>query len=196
MRKSLTLFAACSRKYLSSQSFLRVNQTVLSHRGQNLVDDGASLGVNSRSADAEAMAATRPPTTCCPPITTFDAPQTADLPCAAAVGGTCAGRSNIRDYTFEWRDEPPPSASERYKTLCMLGPSTRRGTPHDIACANSRRSLVASSRGASSTAAATSDIEGSAGPHCERTLFAPVRGSGTGFRALGCCSSRDAPREE
>ena len=128
-----------SRKYLSSQSFLRINETVLSHRGQNLVDDGAGLGVNSRSARCRRDCRYSPAENLLSANHDVCAPQNSNLPYATAVCGACACRSNVRDYTFERRDEPPPSASERYKTLCTTGPNTRRGTPHDITCANRRR---------------------------------------------------------
>ena len=75
--------------------------------------------------DADAIAATRPPRTCCPPITTF-VPLKFRSPMRHPVCGACACRSNVRRYTFERRDEPPPSARERCRH-CALPAQTPVG---------------------------------------------------------------------
>jgi hypothetical protein len=112
---------------------------VLSHRGQNLVDDGASFGVNSCSTRDRSDRRSPPANDLLSANHNVRASQDSYLPRARAVRGACAGRSNIRDRAFERRNEPPPTASERYEILCIAGPSAGRSGPHDVACAHWRR---------------------------------------------------------
>src|SRR5437868_3370123 len=128
------------RKCLLWLNFLCLDETVLSHRRQNLVDDGASLGVDSRSPRSRSDCRSASADDLLSANQHASTSQDPNLPRAPPVRRGCFARANIGDDTLKWRDEPPSPASERCNILCSAGPNAGRRTTDDVARANCRRS--------------------------------------------------------